>query len=725
MGLGTLLRFDGTRWRRVADAPKDVFFTRLAPRAAGGFWALGKRRDPGGERGVLYAWDGERWLDSGVVTVPSAALWVAHDRDVWLLGEEGALSRWDGQSLRSVTSPIRAGGIALAGTDERDVWLAGVDGLFRWDGQRWSQARSGYISGLLVRAAGDVWAADEASVHHLEGQKWRSWPLAGQQGGRLYDGGDGSVWLLQPDHVLRFTDGEWRRLAANEHRMEALWSAPDGSAWGVGRDAALVHWDGARWTTPAAGESWDQLWTIWGLADDDVWTAGSDGFVAHFDGRAWTRVPFPRTATIRALWGSATNDVWAVGDGVFHWDGQRWSDADVHTWDELTAVWGTGPTDVWASGTDLVLHFDGCWWQVDSTVGSLARIHGGATTAHGEPLVPFVHGLLRRRDGAWRIAEDAPKGRFHALHGSARTGVWALHAPPGGQALLRLGDDERWTPVALPPGAGKLARIHVQGPDVVWVVGEDDAAVYRWDGASWHDEAQHLAPLSPTALWVSPGGDIWLALHHRRGGLLHKPGPGTSAAGREPPPSEQPKPACGPEPTVARLQAELEFVPAAPESPVTAAEARETARLWLETLGSTRPIGLARFTALPITIHGFRGCADSPQQAGDIEGFRDVMDCMFKQSLIGYVPRDELGWARQARSGAPSGTLKVVRPAALARRLERYRGAAESLARAKHVLVQAVMTDHNGMTVHALLAVRATQSTPRVVAVFVDEHFEE
>ncbi|MCY1057389.1 hypothetical protein [Nannocystis sp. SCPEA4] len=726
VGNDTLLRFDGERWERIAGAPDDVWFKQLAPRAAGGFWALGQRWHVQGDQGLLYAWDGRQWRDTGLVTPPSIDMWVAGDRDIWLLSEGGRLSRWNGEALRDVPAPPTADGNTLAGTDERDVWLGADDGLFHWDGQRWTRVRREDTTGLLVRAPGDVWAADLAAVHHLEGRAWRSWPLAHDLLRRLYDGGDGSVWLVDSEQVLRFTAGEWRTIAANDSRLRALWSAPDGTAWGVGDKGILSRWDGERWTQSIDRQWLHSLRAIWGAADDDVWAAGDRGFVAHFDGRVWTRVAIPETATIRALWGSSANDVWAVGNGFFHWDGRAWSKADVHTWDSMDAVWGTGPNDVWAYGTDVVLHFDGCWWSADLAVGSFHRARGGATTAPGEPVLPALPGLLSKRDGAWKIATASPQGGIVELHGTPRTGVWALQAARSGQALLRLDAGDIWTPLPLPAAAKEVVRFHVQEPDALWIV-DHDGGVYRWDGATWHDEAQDLTRFDPNALWVSPGGDIWLATHDDNAGLLRKRAATRTARAAAATPPASPAPTCGPDPTAVTLAAELVHVDGgelANSGSVAAADARETARVWLEALRNTQTLTLARVSALPLTVQGFTPCGDAPRVGRDVEEFRDLIDCAFSDSVKHYVPREADGeWTPRKRG--LSGTLKVIRPSGLARRMARYRPAVDALAREGHVLVQARTTDNNGMTIHFLVAVRATASGSRVVAVYVDELFEE
>jgi len=56
--------------------------------------------------------------------------------------------------------------------------------------------------------------------------------------------------------------------------------------------------------------------------------------------------------------------------------------------------------------------------------------------------------------------------------------------------------------------------------------------------------------------------------------------------------------------------------------------------------------------------------------------------------------------------------------------LIRYRQALSGLDRS-HLLVQEVMTDHDGVTNTVALALRQIEGVPRVAAVYIDKRFEE
>ena len=103
--------------------------------------------------------------------------------------------------------------------------------------------------------------------------------------------------------------------------------------------------------------------------------------------------------------------------------------------------------------------------------------------------------------------------------------------------------------------------------------------------------------------------------------------------------------------------------------------------------------------------------------------------CLWKDTFLrDYTPVLHDGrWPadrKDSRDGIV-GTIGVVKASQVSKRLKRYRKQAASLAKA-HTLVQARMTDNNGVTNFVLLAVRADAAgDPRVYTVLVDELFEE
>ena len=80
--------------------------------------------------------------------------------------------------------------------------------------------------------------------------------------------------------------------------------------------------------------------------------------------------------------------------------------------------------------------------------------------------------------------------------------------------------------------------------------------------------------------------------------------------------------------------------------------------------------------------------------------------------------------SRRPHRRALSAVDCFFRDRSLSRRLIRHRQALSGLDRS-HLLVQEVMTDHDGVTNTVALALRQIEGVPRVAAVYIDERFEE
>jgi hypothetical protein len=155
---------------------------------------------------------------------------------------------------------------------------------------------------------------------------------------------------------------------------------------------------------------------------------------------------------------------------------------------------------------------------------------------------------------------------------------------------------------------------------------------------------------------------------------------------------------------------------------------------WLEAVRDRDAAAVRALMALPFTIDGFeletgpardrcgggtaRGLRAS---AGTDEEAKRAIDCLLLDEMLrDHVPKDAV-WRRTARPGDLSGTLRVVKPAEVSRRLRGYGIAIAKVARAAR-LVQIVLADNDGVTNTVLVAVT---SDLRISAVWIEERFAE
>ncbi|MFF5969364.1 condensation domain-containing protein [Streptomyces collinus] len=184
-----LLRFDGTRFRRVGgDAPQ--YDCASVTRIGDELWTIVRPDDtPGAQTYVAAGGEDGGWRRLPLPLPPRATtrfgcLAGTSGRDVWAAvvvdgddaSRESWLAHWDGERWHEVVPPPlgRAGveimRVAPRGPD--DVWVLGarltaegrVSVMVRWDGQEWTEAtlptgHRGRITSLTAAGDGTLWAA--------------------------------------------------------------------------------------------------------------------------------------------------------------------------------------------------------------------------------------------------------------------------------------------------------------------------------------------------------------------------------------------------------------------------------------------------------------------------------------------------------------------------------------------------------------------------------------
>lgn len=410
---------------------------------------------------------------------------------VWIGDAFGNLYARAGETLMAVTAPGGAPIQALAVTDD-DLLLAAAGGFLytRPSGASWGivNAFTG-VRGVTAHAADAVvWNASQA---------WRragaTWAPAPTPGIDLR-----AAQILSPDLVwLVGSDG----------------GAPAVRQWRVTADALDVI------AVPATGGATEELRAVVGASLADLWLLG-----------------------VRTSDAPVTAHVYHAVDGVVVAD------------EDVAAPGGDGAGLVASHGGDLWLfgaeprvgHYDGAGWRARGAVGTEPVLDAVVTPTSTWIVTPTrVQQLFQRTTTgagvAWVDRELAPgDGRVVAARdvddvwvfrdggdGSSRMrrftpgpsgegfvpGHVVRDAWGGGGQLLAVSDDALlafdlatgWTVRHGGLGLGPDAAMWVAGDDV-WMVGASGL---------WREGAAAAAPLpaafTASAVWATPGGDVWLA----------------------------------------------------------------------------------------------------------------------------------------------------------------------------------------------------------------------
>lgn len=164
----SMIHFDGTSWTAQAGlgGGNDLWGT-----SAANIWAVG------GE-GLIGRWDGRGWTAQAS---PTSQWLYAIDgssaADAWAVGEQGTLIHWDGMRWTSVApvDPRRLLEVKVVAPD--DAWAVGEEGVvLRWNGSSWAVVDVGAGTETLraVEVHGsDVWiVSDAGAIYRGNGTSW-------------------------------------------------------------------------------------------------------------------------------------------------------------------------------------------------------------------------------------------------------------------------------------------------------------------------------------------------------------------------------------------------------------------------------------------------------------------------------------------------------------------------------------------------------------------------
>jgi hypothetical protein len=329
-------------------------------------------------------------------------------------------------------------------------------------------------------------------------------------------------------------------VAVFEHAsFSGVWGSGPDDVWAVGGSSAphsrgaIVHWDGARWSssilpsTEASRPAPYSLSGVWGSGPSDVWAVGA-GAILHWDGGEWTTYAHPLTGAdaasgLTGVWGSNVNDVWAVGwssggsppydgvgDAILHWDGTAWALASTpRTMDPLEGIWGSGSNDVWAVGGGMfqgeILHDDRVGWSVSpAPTGGGSAIYLAGVWGSGTHDVWAVGdglwgGTLHWDGGSWAVSPSLraiDAGETHSeFNGVEFRGVWGSAA------------DDVWVvgSLATNPTAPVPTPLIIHWNGSVW----ETSPILAPDGGAWIS-IESVWGSGPCNVWaVSTGGDIF------------------------------------------------------------------------------------------------------------------------------------------------------------------------------------------------------------------------
>jgi hypothetical protein len=385
VGLEGIQHWDGVSWRKVrsglnswmnaiwGSGPRDVYAVTFPP--------------GGNQPKEIVHFDGRTWTQvfsaaGGVQNFTFAGAWGAGPGEVFVVGGANQILR--GGDAAWVSTSTDAAGLASAWADDSGHVVA--VGYFNYSDFEDTLKKGA----LFVGGSSALPRTADPSLRDQYRDLWANGPTD------VYVAGVGGVARWDGQALVDLVEGADGGASQRGFDATAVWASGPGDVFASGTDAGvpvIKHWDGQAWSAIAAAKAGAAagLADLWGSGPKDVFAVGKAGAIVHFDGDAWAPMTSPTDRDLAAVWGSGPKDIYAVGaEGtIAHYDGARWSLSPSGTTDALVAVGGSGPADVFVAGATALRHRRGDAWEplapppAISTIGSLWVTPGRLTLTSG------------------------------------------------------------------------------------------------------------------------------------------------------------------------------------------------------------------------------------------------------------------------------------------------------------------------------------------------------
>ncbi|MGD2123451.1 MAG: hypothetical protein PVJ76_16985 [Gemmatimonadota bacterium] len=224
--------------------------------ASDNVFAVGGRS---GEAEIAH-FDGDSWtsMDPAGADETLWSVWGTSGTDVFAVGDGGTILHYDGAAWAPIESGIGGGltGVWAAAPDA--VVAVGLEGVWLFDGEAWSQ---------MSEVAGSPW----------------------------------TVWGTSLDNLFYRGPGVTR----------GIWGFSPADVFAVGSSGQIWHFDGTSWAEMESGTD-NFLLGVWGTSPTDVYAVGDKGTILHYDGTDWSPMDSGTDLDLFQIWGISPGHVFVV-----------------------------------------------------------------------------------------------------------------------------------------------------------------------------------------------------------------------------------------------------------------------------------------------------------------------------------------------------------------------------------------------------------------------------
>ncbi len=434
------------------------------------------------------------WIEVLGQTVRARAVHAFAADDVFVLGVNGHISRFDGQQWTLVDALGGWGMRGIWGSSPDNVIMVGFKGrVARFDGTSWTDENSRSEAFLW-----DVWGSGPSNIYAV--------------------GDDGAI--------LRYDGSGWKSedsgVSAN---LRGVHGTDDGHVYAVGAGGTvLLRTPGAGWETVHEDAS-AMLQDVWAASSDWAIAVGDDGpsgrLILQRANGIWTTSSSAPGFSLQSVDGNSDDDVLAVGiGGAWRWNGQGWTEefsggalVDVHFTDDGATVyqiernttsievggtrtpWNNGIGD---TGVAAIVGFGDDDVMLVSASAAHLRFDGQSFSVLQNPRIRTRHAwgnadgsrvfLVGQGNQVHRL-ENGVQSEFHTVQStSGLNTVWGVDSElfvGGDDGWVAHFDGATWTDTQLPTTfhGPFIGAIDGSAPDDVYALSRD--TIFRFDGDEW------------------------------------------------------------------------------------------------------------------------------------------------------------------------------------------------------------------------------------------------
>lgn len=307
-----VFRLADEQWRSLhVDPPFRVAPAFDTPRAlAVGEIVTDVAALPNGEVGVAALEDRPSWTRIRLFSDSAGNTWVAEASRVatyWL----------QGIFVETETLTLKVSRVGSEGTAVTHESAKPFDG----DPSEFSFAKS--IVGIHGSSERNVWVVSASDVLHWDGNQWNPVMEVGQEEqseftGAVWTTSPKAAWIGNTNGLFVWNGTQLERVELSGFKVSGLWASSSRDVWAVGArgaQPAAYHFDGSAWSEvelPAEAAGTGSLVDVVGRCESDVYLVGKWGAVLHWDGARWTTLPMPLGMSMHRA-AKVGSELWVAG----------------------------------------------------------------------------------------------------------------------------------------------------------------------------------------------------------------------------------------------------------------------------------------------------------------------------------------------------------------------------------------------------------------------------